>query len=1131
MRRMSINDWSSGESDDDSGCETYCMLPEKTTTDGELPQWMNVCTDVDCKAWVAKHPTQPVPSRHYHCVHPRCFSRGSRGDKPGFTCARPFEASRHVGAHGRLELKRTKETRALWEEVSKACSLLRRQVNTKYLTEFRRKLDAMDVPEGGATGDANDWSARLYLGKQGENGRALADAIERFGTLPARGIQTGAAVRYDCTEHPKPGHIVKFCKTDCGDTWYGICCGEFAQRSVLGEEGWACVIRWLDASHTGVWNGDRAVFYELTELSQPQLLESMEDWGNLLARDDDTGLYVLLLDEAKMHDALARIPANDPTLLLQTVAAEPEGCTNEDLVLFARIFRTRVEYVVGADGDPANPARCSDGSEGCDWDQPKVGRVRKKPLITRNGPVFLKPTRYTCSVHGKQVTAGAFASTDADKTNIDYCRVGDMRYETEYLVELHAAYVDTLNIAQCRRRILDRWLTTALAHVRSLASAHGRMGLRRQRLQRACRIVLAVEAYVPSTDSLTLLQLALFGELVKPHQAEYDAAVAAFDGQLVRIDGTFKFASMVMVNDPSVFKGQTKATFKKVASAVLVAVGLEGLCLRPPKLVPAENGQSIREYVTDILRDRRSVLGALSAPSGFVTDAIRQHQGALWGAVEQVYPEFACALGELRDEDGLWKQDALLMLQDIAHKEWAFTRKSAPKRHPDYDGYVACIADVFNQLRKTHNPAVHGPQAMNDKERDWRAQMNGREDRVFASVRRSVLCGEDATKEDDRVTACAMRMLGNAATTAFAAAVGTYVPRRLLRLAAGRMAMESKEVDTLFPDHGYADGIDFLSHLKGTNQFYSQVRAHAGHAGPVQMVHSLGAYQGPRKARSIGSKRRAPRPAQELQEEKVVEWEPIGSSSLVAEAIRGCEEKTTLHGLLGHKLIEGINTEECIVEAVNRHMNANTGYGVIGYDVAQMRLHYLRLKWDSAALRRILYGDKSRKRRATAQTMAVWNLARAMLGKTRGPLEIASGRLPIPHRTTPTDLIGMGYSLRCPVGVFSDEDVKTYFEACNKLNRCPGIIGRYRGVFEWMAMSEYKGAKSVTELKSFTGALYGGRKNKRRYHLPPGGPTTDARVRSTLQQYEGGSEGVDDDPSTSDIEESPQEPNEDAYFI
>ena len=41
--------------------------------------------------------------------------------------------------------------------------------------------------------------------------------------------------------------------------------------------------------------------------------------------------------------------------------------------------------------------------------------------------------------------------------------------------------------------------------------------------------------------------------------------------------------------------------------------------------------------------------------------------------------------------------------------------------------------------------------------------------------------------------------------------------------------------------------------------------------------------------------------------------------------------------------------------------------GTIGYDVAVMRLSYMRLKWDSSALDRIMYGDISRKRRGHTQ--------------------------------------------------------------------------------------------------------------------------------------------------------------------
>ena len=309
--------------------------------------------------------------------------------------------------------------------------------------------------------------------------------------------------------------------------------------------------------------------------------------------------------------------------------------------------------------------------------------------------------------------------------------------------------------------------------------------------------------------------------------------------------------------------------------------------------------------------------------------------------------------------------------------------------------------------------------------------------------------------------------------TALEYAVESYAPRIVLRRTAKRMGIPPEEIDQVFPDHGYADGTDFLQHLRGANEYFRTTRSAAADVSSGSIVRSLGAYSGPRKERRLGSRARdrkqtAPRPTIDPVDDGGAEWPGIADNGLVDDAIASCEEKHTLHGLLGHALIEGINTDETIVEAVNRHLNANVRSGAVGYDVANMRLCYQRLKWNSSAIRRILYGDKSKNRRAAAQAVAIWNLGKSVVGQHGCGEDLALHRNQNPpeiKRTSPEDLIEMGYTLRRITNSWGNEEIKQFFRACSRYSRCPAVIGTYGNVYEWMSYSIFKGLRSPQQVK------------------------------------------------------------------
>lgn len=142
-----------------------------------------------------------------------------------------------------------------------------------------------------------------------------------------------------------------------------------------------------------------------------------------------------------------------------------------------------------------------------------------------------------------------------------------------------------------------------------------------------------------------------------------------------------------------------------------------------------------------------------------------------------------------------------------------------------------------------------------------------------------------------------------------------------------------------------------------------------------------------------------------------------------------------------------------------------------------MRLAYQRLKWDSAAIQRILYGDKTRNRRLRTQAMGAWNLANMIMRADRMRGMFPTQALVPVRRTTLADLVEQGYVLQGVTRDWSKEEVKLFFSACQKYRRVgPDVLQKYAGVYEWTATSVMKGGRSSHEVRVFAETVFNARK-------------------------------------------------------
>jgi hypothetical protein len=421
----------------------------------------------------------------------------------------------------------------------------------------------------------------------------------------------------------------------------------FTRSTCPRAKGQDCLVQYFEKSHCGTWRGKPAIFYELLGLREPQPLSSMKYSGHMLVYDTSTHLFVSPQDKNAHKSYLEAYPGNhaeDMQARVDDLDTPDTQFGREDRAMLEALFQTDTLHFVDDNGTPVNPIRCKPDSIGCYWGERHTRGFSRIPIITSNGPIFVYKIKYKCLKHEYVVEAGT-ANTKEDmniqddmKLNLEYHQLGYMRYEVTLLTELQASYVDCLSVSSCRRRILDRWHSEGLKKIMIVKARQVQMGYGTRKLMKAGQMLLLLLDHLPGDKQLNTLLLAMYQTIVKPNMQAYNEACAAFDGSLIKIDGTFKTATSVLAQERVMVKKKLRTVYRTVAGAVLVAVGIEGLLLADPKLVPWENSKSIKKYVIQILECRRRILGSLSAPAGITTDHIRQHKNTIWGAICEVFP-------------------------------------------------------------------------------------------------------------------------------------------------------------------------------------------------------------------------------------------------------------------------------------------------------------------------------------------------------------------------------------------------------------------------------------------------------------------------------------------------------------
>ena len=475
-------------------------------------------------------------------------------------------------------------------------------------------------------------------------------------------------------------------------------------------------------------------------------LESITRWGRgILRLDHTTGTYVVLNEEAELtSEDRAREQWDEQEAVRERIMSLLERNPDINAVprdemasVFATLFPTEIYDVLSREnGKPGILRRCivsvRDDDEGCSCTVARAGTSRIiTPLITLHGPVNLRSRIFWCKTHDKY-----FKTTHPDFINVclkgredltmsHLCfKHGLFRFTDSVVLKMQVQSTEHMPVSQIRRDLALSWGSAALDKLSKMLS--------RQNLSTTAGPLLGLffehlSNFLPCGKIILDLMLLVYTHVVKPALKTYDAALAVYDGQVVRYDFTFGAARNVYCLDdsptaaaaaaaaqgkspnypesvarvhagiPSKTKGK-KLSFQKISAAVLTICGREGMVMQAPKLVPSENQDEVRHAWTRNALYRREFLGANACPVATGSDNTHKNKHMIDDCVRSLFPELTRIF-----KDNL--SDFHLQAEDLTHVYHRAERALAKREHPvDAQKFMRAMKQiVFRAAKCPHN--------------------------------------------------------------------------------------------------------------------------------------------------------------------------------------------------------------------------------------------------------------------------------------------------------------------------------------------------------------------------------------------------------------------------------------------
>ena len=857
---------------------------------------------------------------------------------------------------------------------------------------------------------------------------------------------------------------------------------EMMTVSSCGERGPGYGIQWLDKHCEGTCE------YYLTKLTGQQLCSQMYPTAVAMVYDVERKLF-----------SLGVRPSNVDLEIILQHADEVVGDTQtvEELMVVKHLFPERLLYPVKVDGSPDIVTRCANNRDGHECKITTWARkALSNPVLTPNGPVFLRPVRWECTVHKQKQTAGSKDdlddTSDPYHTSVPHYRLRNVRVSPELIMQLQGYWVESLCLQRSRRCVMMAWNVKAFEKIEYLKGMQQKLNLKTQMLVKACQLINLLESCLPCMETVTNILLTVYQRIVQPRMVEYDKAVIAFDGGFMRMDCTFAVARSCCVFVPTT--GPDKKTTNRklrVGGACLVIMGTEGLILRRPLMIPSESRKSVSGELATVMMIRRKMCGINSAPFGFGSDSMADDKHMCLELLYRVWPEMKAF-----DIDN----PTFLFTQDIHHRQVKFTM-AASTMHCDRTEYTTAINQVFHRLTLAlHEHRAHDIFKKGYWDRRWMYALHDLESyhgNIAAILRKAFDGGCQLDAQECRIVEYTLSELGNAASTQLVDELDIiFIPTKILTTAARRVGMSRDEINSLFTVSGYEDAQDFIDCLSGTIDYYKVTRNRANRTSPALVTEYIGTQLASnREEHKFELPEYVPVPravrghyARELSVATQQRLETgIADNEQTREWLRTTSAPEYAATLIANADISSLNGGSAAVEGYNRFTNKSIKTGSCGYDVTVMRMDTERLKWNATTMNRINGKISAGNSILHIQTLSAVQLSTLVVqaGAMKGIF--GHTKLKPPKRTTVEDLRQAGYTFcarddsewtdhEVGLGLYTlmrDVNIvyRLFFQACKSKAAAPGIMGKYRTEYDWISASILK-SRTPMQVRRFAEKLF-----------------------------------------------------------